>query len=167
MPLPRKPPKKPEKPKVTAVSVRSQRIPLTNFYQRTIKRTLGKNLTETVNFRNDGMTQINGHIKVNRGPGKPIANVRFISVMSPGKKEVLVYDIAVKKAYRTQGLTQQLLTEIVHLVKTKSTIRRIILEVDPANKDAIKSYTTFGFKPTGKHVPSNKGKDIEMAYEIK
>lgn len=79
-----------------------------------------------------------------------------------------VYNIAVRKEYRGQGVGRKILGEMVRLAGEKG-VRSLTLEVRETNVPAIRLYTSFGFSNVGSRADYyGKGQNaILMSLKIK
>ncbi len=169
MPLPgKRPVKKNERAKVSSVSTAFDINPLGTNYSRHINRTVGKRpLVQRVHFNRHVNGIFEGRVTIGRNKKSSLAEAEFQMEYDWKGNRVRLFGIQINPAYRGQGLTQQMLAEIINIVKTDTPARKVILDVETDNMDAIKSYSTFGFKKTGKKSFANEKPCLEMVYEIK
>jgi len=156
------------RPKVISATIKHSTHPKSGTYYRTIGRSSGKPLQERVTLENAPLEGFAGTVGVTRAfESRSLGSLRFNAAPIYRGENIIIHAVIVKPPYRRQGIVQQMLSEVLFLAKRNGRAKRLVLEVHANNKNAIKSYTTFGFKEVARRAPKRKGEPerIKMVYE--
>lgn len=81
--------------------------------------------------------------------------------------EINLFKICVLEEFREYGIATKLMQKMIEFFENDKNLKSIFLEVDSANKSAIKLYEKFGFKQISSRKKYYKNGDDALIFELK